>query len=285
MIKFFRKIRQNLLSEGKPGKPAWPTVRYLKYAIGEIILVVVGILIALGINNFNQKQIEIKKEAIALNNLILDLEEQSDFLKVYISGEKEFYESGLYLSEHYAKNKAFLMNDTLLSKLNLLGTRITFTPVNTTFKELVSTGNIGLIRNEKLKRKIMQYFNELERISTISSNNNTNLVDGLYNPLLFEQTVFIHKFKYREDYSNRIFNDLRIDQNRIFNSESLNNLYATSEETLKTPEKALNLFNLIQIRTLMASVQITKYTELQQEITELVNSIKLVAKKYANSDI
>ena len=48
MIKFFRKIRQNLLMENKTGK-------YLKYAIGEIILVVIGILIALQINNWNEK--------------------------------------------------------------------------------------------------------------------------------------------------------------------------------------------------------------------------------------
>ena len=49
MIKFFRKIRQNLLMENKTGK-------YFKYAIGEIILVVVGILIALSINNWNENQ-------------------------------------------------------------------------------------------------------------------------------------------------------------------------------------------------------------------------------------
>ena len=49
MIKFFRKIRQNLLSEGKSEK-------YLKYAIGEIILVVVGILIALQINLKSQEK-------------------------------------------------------------------------------------------------------------------------------------------------------------------------------------------------------------------------------------
>jgi len=49
MIKFFRKIRQNLLSEGKTGK-------YLKYAIGEIVLVVIGILIALSINNWNENR-------------------------------------------------------------------------------------------------------------------------------------------------------------------------------------------------------------------------------------
>ncbi|OIQ36464.1 MAG: hypothetical protein BM563_10820 [Bacteroidetes bacterium MedPE-SWsnd-G1] len=54
MIKFFRKIRQNLLMENKTGK-------YLKYAFGEIILVVIGILIALSINNWNQKKIEKKQ--------------------------------------------------------------------------------------------------------------------------------------------------------------------------------------------------------------------------------
>ncbi|MGJ8716432.1 MAG: DUF6090 family protein [Maribacter stanieri] len=48
MIKFFRKIRQNLLSEGKTGK-------YFKYAVGEIVLVVIGILIALQINNWNEQ--------------------------------------------------------------------------------------------------------------------------------------------------------------------------------------------------------------------------------------
>lgn len=49
MIKFFRKIRQDLLTKGKTGK-------YLKYAIGEIVLVVIGILIALQINNWNEQR-------------------------------------------------------------------------------------------------------------------------------------------------------------------------------------------------------------------------------------
>ena len=49
MIKFFRKIRYNLMEQNKTGK-------YLKYAIGEIILVVIGILIALSINNWNESR-------------------------------------------------------------------------------------------------------------------------------------------------------------------------------------------------------------------------------------
>ena len=63
MIKFFRKIRQNLLSEGKTGK-------YLKYAIGEIVLVMLGILLALSINNWNQHRIDINKEIKALTDLL-----------------------------------------------------------------------------------------------------------------------------------------------------------------------------------------------------------------------
>jgi hypothetical protein len=49
MIKFFRKIRQNLLMENKTGK-------YFKYAIGEIVLVMIGILLALQVNNWNENR-------------------------------------------------------------------------------------------------------------------------------------------------------------------------------------------------------------------------------------
>src|SRR5210317_1070834 len=62
MIKFFRKIRQNLLSEGKTGK-------YFKYAIGEIVLVVIGILIALQINNWNELRKDNFKEQVILKRL------------------------------------------------------------------------------------------------------------------------------------------------------------------------------------------------------------------------
>ena len=79
MIKFFRKIRQNLLSEGKTGK-------YLKYALGEIILVVVGILIALQINNWNErrKQKDIFDLSIeqAYNNIDLEFQNMAASVEI-----------------------------------------------------------------------------------------------------------------------------------------------------------------------------------------------------------
>ena len=67
MIKFFRKIRQNLLLEGKTGK-------YFKYAIGEIILVVIGILIALQINNWNEDNKKKRDERVLLQAVLANLE-------------------------------------------------------------------------------------------------------------------------------------------------------------------------------------------------------------------
>tara|TARA_R110002111_G_scaffold204953_2_gene269632 strand:- start:1280 stop:2002 length:723 start_codon:yes stop_codon:yes gene_type:complete len=66
MIKFFRKTRYNLMEKNKKGK-------YLKYAIGEIILVVIGILIALQINNWNENRKLKNNEKIILTDLIEDL--------------------------------------------------------------------------------------------------------------------------------------------------------------------------------------------------------------------
>lgn len=82
MIKFFRKIRQKLLSENKFGK-------YLTYAIGEIVLVVIGILIALQINNWNENKKQQAEITDIYKQIVLDLDndidEFSNVIKYYDS--------------------------------------------------------------------------------------------------------------------------------------------------------------------------------------------------------
>ena len=80
MIKFFRKIRYDLMEKNMPVSLAGPpagvagnTKKYLKYAIGEIVLVVFGILIALQINNWNVNRLNKKLVKTYLNSLIQDL--------------------------------------------------------------------------------------------------------------------------------------------------------------------------------------------------------------------
>ena len=70
MFKFFRKIRYDLMGENKTGK-------YLKYAIGEIILVVIGILIALQINNWNEERKELNRSKNFLTEFKKDLKKDT----------------------------------------------------------------------------------------------------------------------------------------------------------------------------------------------------------------
>jgi hypothetical protein len=77
MIKLFRNIRQNLLAEGK-------TTKYFKYAIGEIVLVVIGILIALSINNWNESRKSEKSTKVYIERLIEDLKSDTLMLSHHI---------------------------------------------------------------------------------------------------------------------------------------------------------------------------------------------------------
>ena len=75
MITFFRHIRQSLLQQDQVG-------RYLKYAIGEILLVVIGILIALQINNWNEHRKIKNEERALLTDIITNLKRDSTSIQI-----------------------------------------------------------------------------------------------------------------------------------------------------------------------------------------------------------
>ena len=108
MIKFFRKIRQNLLAEGKTGK-------YLKYVIVEILLVVIGILIALQINNGNENRKRVLLKKNLLNQLSEDLNRSLQDMKVNIKTHHQSIHSAQIILQHMAKNKPY--NDSISSYL------------------------------------------------------------------------------------------------------------------------------------------------------------------------
>ena len=80
-MKFYRKIRQKLLSEGK-------TSKYFRYAIGEILLVMIGILLALQVNNWNDRRIEAKREQTILKNLHAEFNDNlTELQRIYHGSE------------------------------------------------------------------------------------------------------------------------------------------------------------------------------------------------------
>lgn len=137
MIKFFRHIRKRLLSENKFSK-------YLLYAIGEIILVVIGILIALQINNWNEERNLNKQESLYVDRLLL--ENQQDLFTFTKSIED------LKKGNQTIKDLANALNDIDIEDALLLKSAKDyliygchypfFNPSTSTFEDLSSTGNI-----------------------------------------------------------------------------------------------------------------------------------------------
>jgi hypothetical protein len=154
-MKFFRKIRQNLLLEGKSGK-------YFKYAIGEIALVMIGILLALQVSNWNEFNKERKLEKRYLSELILDLQTDSLVISNFVaqSDLQKDYKQKLTDIINTEKN----YNEDSLNTYfnNQWQTTYSFNPITTTLDEMKSTGNIGLIKNSDLRRKILETYNNYE---------------------------------------------------------------------------------------------------------------------------
>jgi len=151
MITFLRSIRQKLLSENRFSK-------YMLYAIGEIILVVMGILIALQINNYNEQQKRIQKEKEVLNlireSLIIDLK-KFDYIVEFYDRSKT---SILRILDHLENDLPY--RDSLdydFFNTGLCYEQTSFT--NGPFETLKSTG-IELIRNNELQKKILEVYDD-----------------------------------------------------------------------------------------------------------------------------
>lgn len=156
MIKFFRKIRQNLLSEGKTGK-------YLKYAIGEIVLVVIGILLALQINTWNQHRINHDVELKLLKDLKTDLKTDLKNLSEKIQYDSLFAASNDSLLADFKNNKLAdgikvrVINGTLYNRFGIINNTLFFYPQKYAYQNIINSG-IDIIENDSLRQAIMHLY-------------------------------------------------------------------------------------------------------------------------------
>ena len=144
MIKFFRKIRYNLMSENKTGK-------YFKYAIGEIILVVIGILIALQINNWNEARKTRDKEIVYLNNIKSDLENSVQQIETFILKRNTQIKTSNEIIEYFEGKPIQNWND-FNKKLVDIYSWDRFYLIKNTYEELKNSGNLSLISNNDIKK-------------------------------------------------------------------------------------------------------------------------------------
>ncbi len=247
MIKFFRTIRKDLMEKNKTGK-------YLKYAIGEIILVVIGILIALWINNQNTEQ-KIEKEEIGiLNNLLEGLysaKEQSD---IEISNENQLKESLLVVLGKNA-NKSKLGINTISDSLfyDILWNSNPNLPILNSYSDIKNTGKIGIIKNRSIRENFTNLELTLAGLASMVADRLT-FQQMRIDDIIVNDVNFIRLLK-SMDPSINIDNELQNNYNLILNNQKTRNLlalklsltYSAIEHRQKLGGDIDNLIQLVEV--------------------------------------
>ena len=173
MIKFFRHIRKKLVGENR-------FTKYLIYAIGEIVLVVIGILIALQINNNNDLKKRNKQKHSYTLSLIANLKQDSIILTRFLKAKKGDYQK---IVHHFQKvNSTTITADSLIhiARFEFKQTTSVFPNSfnNQTFKTLVASGDIGLFDKE-ISYDLMQLNSAQEQFNLSINTHNNNYIRQL----------------------------------------------------------------------------------------------------------
>ncbi|HAV54672.1 MAG TPA: hypothetical protein DCX41_07055 [Aequorivita sp.] len=158
MLRFFRRIRQNLLAEKK-------FTKYLFYAFGEIILVVIGILIAFAINNANQKRLTVKNEVTYLMGLKEEFQTSKLKLKELIAVNQDNYNGAKQILA-YTGDPSAVPSEEEFSKVlySTFSTDIAFNPNNSLLQEIINSGNLKNLSNPELRIQLTNWISTIEDI-------------------------------------------------------------------------------------------------------------------------
>ena len=255
MIKFFRQIRLDHMEKNKTGK-------YFKYAIGEIVLVVIGILIALQINNWNEKRKLKVEEVKFLKNFKQSLISDIEFNDFRFDKYELTKESISFLLNHIEQDLQY--QDSL--KYHFGRITQTWTPkINTEVFEALKANDLNLISNDGLRDKLISYYSwssnvldaqvnkYVQRIedanSTIFNTRFNALWNGNYKkyrvtenfddlklemvPNNYNELKKDEEFKYfLRSLKNQFYWDIEVAQNVI--NEKINDLIKSIDSELKT---------------------------------------------------
>jgi len=234
MIKLFGKIRKNLLAEGK-------TSNYIKYAIGEIVLVVIGIMIALQVNNWNENRKLQIEHVIFLDNIKQDLTNDLEQLNkiIGIQSQKKELINLLKTELKNEKSKNIEKIEQIFSEIQA-SSNLTFFPNTGAYSTSSSSGIIATLKPESLKIAI------------------TNLYERYY---------------YRLNYNGEIY-DKRVDESSFRQGKFFNNFSSKfSDPDAIDDSEFLNLVSILIFDN-------NSYLDLSNNTKiEIQNIIKLINKR------
>jgi len=241
MIPFFRKIRKKMADDNKP-------LKYMRYAIGEIVLVVIGILIALSINNWNElRKMQLQEQDI-LKGLEVEFKINHDRLVYVMQTSQLSIEEANKMMSYFYQEISEIQEVKLDSIVYNIQNAWTFNPRKGLLNSIIASGQISLISNVELKNQLASFEDlvndaqeEQDAVSLLNARLNVALDEylnrGRANKIGYN--VFVND-GFKSDY-NSLFKDYRV-YNLINNMNTWRyDIKYEEKEQLKSIDKILVL--------------------------------------------
>jgi len=178
MIKFFRHIRQRMIKENRFSK-------YILYAIGEIVLVVTGILIALQLNNWNTEKSIQKDTKDFTIRLLSEVRENLSICEAEILVEQEQINCGVGLLQMFNTKRSELKSRDLDSLVYILLSKNTIDLNLSTLTEGLNTAKVSAIGSDSLRTLLYALPSTIEKVTT-SEEINGDDIDNFFTPYLYK---------------------------------------------------------------------------------------------------
>ncbi len=259
MIKFFRHIRKRLLTENKFSK-------YLIYAIGEIALVMIGILLALQVNNWNEAQKNKNIETRALINLRSEFKENSARLNDLLNKKLQEDKVNRAFIELISNDTISLDNKIKVSIPSTSGRR--WSATYEVLNSLLSSGEIEKLKNDSLKLLLTTWTNEVtEYIQT--------------EPRFLASTEKIQNYL-----DSRIYFEVALegdeDYKKFPGTYYPNNTEALNEAQMITFINDIEFFNLFSTKLNILRIQLSVGKGLQRKNSTIIQLIDLELQNIEN---
>ncbi len=177
MIKFFRTIRQRMLKENRFS-------RYFLYAIGEIVLVVIGILIALQVNNWNNDRLARSEARDYMTALLGESRQNARILEGLALSNRAALKAANRLMAVLDAPPAALDMDSVhadLAKTMTIGTTAITANI---YREMESSGKLKLLKDDSLRRAIVDFYGSIDLVYKLEEIGVTDQWKDLYTPFV-----------------------------------------------------------------------------------------------------
>jgi hypothetical protein len=244
---------------------------YLLYALGEITLIVVGILIAIQVDAWRESEHNKKRVSNYFALLQNDLSDQLEEIDAQVKAELEILRDAEKLIRAYNRDKRFVTDQDFSAALGNINNWRTFIKIDPTFEQLLVTGEVGLIENELVKKRIFSYYHQLRKVEAIVTENH-QYVQSSFSPFVLRNSS--HNLpNFQSNLYKKIvalgYVPANIDE--LLSDQSNDNHFVQSNTD--RADVKLELFNSIKFRYRIAAVHLSYLENLRDDTKKLAGEI------------